>query len=79
MVASRYFIATPGLTQIFHPSLVGVNVLNVKREGTGYDETAGAPGNRQFWYVAGRIVFQNAFTGSPADDVREIVFVLYET
>lgn len=50
-VFSDYFAATAGLTSITDASLVGVDILQVAREGLTYDQTGGTPTGRQFKYT----------------------------
>lgn len=82
-VVSRIFLGTPGATQIAHPSISGVRILGVCREGLGYKKGIVTPGNREYVKVGPTIHFNIPFTGdastSSTSDLREKVFVLYES
>jgi hypothetical protein len=69
MTASLTILATPGTNQVYHPLLVGVTILGIKREGVGYNRTVGAPTNQQYEYIAGRIIFDGASLFGPGEKV----------
>lgn len=73
-VRSRTYSVVAGADFLWHPSISGVRILGVKREGLGLAQTSSAPGNRQFRYLAGRIYIDanNLFTAG------EKMWVLYE-
>lgn len=77
MIISRTYHTTPGAYFIHHPTLSGVRILGVKREGTGLvrNYTPGGQGNREFGYFASRIYVDatNRFNDG------ETIWVLYET
>lgn len=65
-------ILAEGATYADAPSLTlsGANVLWVTREGTGYTETAGTPGNLEFKidYTLGRVYFNISNPGNPGGE-----------
>lgn len=83
MLTSNVFIGTPGLWYINSPLLMGVNILNVCREGVEQNKVDASvtPGSQQFYYVStGQLQFDPTipFFGNIANDIREKIFVLYD-
>lgn len=78
--ASKTLLGLHNQLYVEHPDLINTIVYGVKRNGLGYDEVAGTPGNRQFQYDAtnGRIIFQHGFSAVPITNI-ERVWVLYKT
>jgi hypothetical protein len=84
-IRSATFYGEPGLYAIVDESLVGVEIIGVKREGIGFD-----PGiistldSRQYGHLSayGWLVFANQFTGPtfgrPNRVLFERVWVLYK-
>lgn len=77
MIVSRTYTTTPGLHFMHHPSISGVRILGVKREGTGLvrNYVPFTIGNREFGYFAARIFVDIT---NPFFD-GEKLWVLYET
>jgi len=77
MITSRTFNTTPGATQLMHPSLYGVSLLCVKREGIEYDKISplSTPSGLQYYNSAHRLVFDPLVPFN----VGEKIFVLYES
>lgn len=92
-VRSITLYGSPGLTAVSDISLIGVQVLGVKREGLGYtdifytDFPDVPPGNQQFQYFGGLGMIQFSadapFTGPTFGRVNryllERVWVLYKS
>jgi len=77
-----YLTLAEGATSVTDPLLEDsdteeTTILAVTREGTGYDETTGTPGNRQFRHnaVTGVIEFGSSWPGNPGG---EVIYVLYK-
>lgn len=71
MVQASFLKTEAGITK---------TILEVQREGTGFDETTGTPANREFKYTAdgsfGYITFN---TDNPFNPGGETVYILYKT
>jgi len=80
MITSKTFYPTIGSTFLEAGEIAGVTILRLCREGTGFDPTTGAVGNRQYVYSNyGRVDFLDPFAGNPANDVgRERIFIKYK-
>lgn len=80
-----YIVGTEGGTQVqssFLRTETGITktILEVQREGLGFDETTGTPGNRQFVYSAdGTFGYITFSTGNPFNPGNEVVYILYKT
>lgn len=74
-----YLTLAEGETSVSHALLeaAGVVILEIQREGTGYDETAGTPGNREFKFTGGTGNGTIAFR-DPGNAPGEGIYVLYK-
>jgi hypothetical protein len=84
MIQGRTYLGKPGLTSLSHPSLIAVRILGVWREGMAFNKIAlTTPGWPEFAYAGafGAIIFDPTvpFLGTPADGIREKIFVLFDS
>jgi hypothetical protein len=84
-IRSATFYGEPGLKILIDDQLVGVEILGLKREGTGFDPGIIASlGSREYGYLSpfGALFFATAFTGPtfgrPNPEYYERVWVLYK-
>lgn len=75
-MVGRTYNTTAGGTSLYHPSLSGVRILGVWKEGTEYNRIAppGSPVGIEFVYIANRIVFDSNIPFING----EKIFILYE-
>lgn len=64
-MTAYYLNTVSGQTSVTNPAIVSTTIMNLKRDGVGFNEVSSSPGERDFVYniLTGKFTFLNPSIG----------------